>query len=928
VPRTHAGALISEGDDWRYYKGNTHPPGAWNQVGFDDSGWGGPAPSGFGYEDGDDATLLEDMPTDPYASVFIRKTFVMANTAAVTHLTLAVDYDDGFVAYINGAEVWRQNMPGGTITNTTLASGGHDCSRSDDSTSNDKEFFSLSTASLVNGTNVLAVSGHNSTLGSSDFSLIVELYTNITLLRGPFIQMPETNGVTVVWRTDALCDSVVQYGTDTNYAAGTVSNGSLVRHHAVTLTGLAPGSSYFYRVRSGGVTLSEGAAFRARAATNQAIRFIAYGDFGYSGPGTTSIAARMAMTNADFALTVGDNIYLDGQPGDYDAFWFAPHRETMRRTATFPALGNHDVHFENTRWYVTNFFLPTNGPAGFRETVYSYDYGNAHFAVIDSNPFATNSASARSAIRTWLSNDLSTSSARWKFVQLHHPPYTSEGSHGPNTLVLSDIVPVLEAAGVDMVFQGHNHFYERINPINGVHYLTAGGGGQSLHALTTQRDYSATVYNSLYSFTVVDIDGAKFDLRTYNENGALVDAFAIDKDHPFEIDGLLDNAAWGRATNGLVLYAAIRGTYLYLATQDAGEGSDHFIYLHSALTTTRPANWAKSGQVMQWSAFLADEDGGGYSGWFDPADAPLGATTNYRSMTSGLDDNGPSGNGVLEGTINLAAHFGAFPSNLYVAAAPFGSADGGALVTAAQVPTGDGDGQIKSYEFLALDPRAIALDLPVAEAGPGATNEAGMKVTVNGSGSSAPSGLPMSYSWSGAKFADASSATTLAWITNNVATNVTILLTVNDTRFSSNDTVTLTFVPMVDSDGDGLSDGEEATGQDNVLTAPDPAGRITSTNSADSDGDGYGDGQEALAGTNPNDNTSLLRMVQPQQVGPELVVRWSSASNRSYELLSSSNLASGYGTVASNIAATPPANAWTVPVTIADQLYYFIRAGP
>src|SRR5207249_11191931 len=121
--------------------------------------------------------------------------------------------------------------------------------------------------------------------------------------------------------------------------------------------------------------------------------------------------------------------------------------------------------------------------------------------------------------------------------------------------------------------------------------------------------------------------------------------------------------------------------------------------------------------------------------------------TVYRAMTSGLKNNGATANGVLEGTIDLAAHFGSFPPQLYLAAAPYGTSNGNALISFAQVPAGNGDGNIQSNEFLALISRDIALDLPVANAGSGFSIEAGMTAALNGSASTAPSGLPLSYNW-------------------------------------------------------------------------------------------------------------------------------------------------------------------------------------
>ena len=129
--------LIAEGDLWRYYKGFSTPPAQsgvnWTQAAFNDSGWGPASPSGFGYGDGDDATTFGDMQQTStqagYASLFVRRSFIVADPAAITRLTLAVDYDDGFVAYANGVEVARRNMPAGSVAHNTLASGAHEPSR-------------------------------------------------------------------------------------------------------------------------------------------------------------------------------------------------------------------------------------------------------------------------------------------------------------------------------------------------------------------------------------------------------------------------------------------------------------------------------------------------------------------------------------------------------------------------------------------------------------------------------------------------------------------------------------------------------------------------------------------------------------------------------------------------------------------------------
>ncbi len=166
------------------------------------------------------------------------------------------------------------------------------------------------------------------------------------------------------------------------------------------------------------------------------------------------------------------------------------------------------------------------------------------------------------------------------------------------------------------------------------------------------------------------------------------------------MNGVRDFAAELIAQHGLELYAQFDGRYLTVATQDAGEGSDHFIFVTTNPTASVAAPWAKSGLVAPWVAYLADENDSGFTGWFDAAGGLITNVFQARAVT--YFENG----GRLEGVIDLAQILGAgFTGALYVAAAPYGTADGGALVTSAQAPDGNGDGNlVGTSEFVLVDP--------------------------------------------------------------------------------------------------------------------------------------------------------------------------------------------------------------------------------
>ena len=162
--------VVPQGATWRYFPGTSDPGASWTARGFDDSGWSHGA-AGFGFGDGDDATVLAGM-QNVYASVFTRIAFQVADPAQVSAMSLRIDYDDGFAAFLNGTEIARDRLPAGA-TNTTLASGSHEAGT--------PASFDASGAlgALVAGTKVLAVQGQNVSLGSNDFSLHPELLLTI-----------------------------------------------------------------------------------------------------------------------------------------------------------------------------------------------------------------------------------------------------------------------------------------------------------------------------------------------------------------------------------------------------------------------------------------------------------------------------------------------------------------------------------------------------------------------------------------------------------------------------------------------------------------------------------------------------------------------------------------------------------------------------
>jgi len=207
-----ASEFVAPGEIWAFFRGTeapSDPPDAWRKADFNDSTWES-GTSGFGYGDNDDATVLDDM-EDDYLAVYLRRTFSAPQLPPETPIDLVVDYDDGFIAYLNGREVARKHMPDGPADYETAASS-HEAGN--------PEVIAIGAAGdlLHEGSNLLAVEGHNISKGSSDFSLIPALRTGgDSPAKIGDIWVVEMQAITLTGTTDAIeATSLVVNGITAN----------------------------------------------------------------------------------------------------------------------------------------------------------------------------------------------------------------------------------------------------------------------------------------------------------------------------------------------------------------------------------------------------------------------------------------------------------------------------------------------------------------------------------------------------------------------------------------------------------------------------------------------------------------------------------------------------------------------------------------
>jgi hypothetical protein len=223
---------------------------------------------------------------------------------------------------------------------------------------------------------------------------------------------------------------------------------------------------------------------------------------GDSGTGDSNQAsvrdAMLAYTAAappDIFIHVGDMAYEDGTDDQFTNNFFAPYENILRHTVVWPTLGNHEGHSADSATasgpYYESYVLPKTGQAGGlpsgTEAYYAFDYANVHFICLDSHD---TDKTPGSPMLTWLQADLASTDQPWIIGFWHHPPYT-RGNHNSDDVTDSEgsmvamrqnVLPILEAGGVDLVLTGHSHNYERSYLVNGAYDTPTTAAGHIVDA--------------------------------------------------------------------------------------------------------------------------------------------------------------------------------------------------------------------------------------------------------------------------------------------------------------------------------------------------------------------------------------------------------------------------------------------------------------
>jgi 3',5'-cyclic AMP phosphodiesterase CpdA len=352
------------------------------------------------------------------------------------------------------------------------------------------------------------------------------------MTRGPYLQHAEA-GVTVVWYTDSPTEGRVQWRVGEDTTGEAVSSAGLSTRHEAVIPSLVPGARYTYQVYSSRGLLAGvggGAEFSFLVPVPDVLCFVVFGDSGEGSPGQLAVARALEADPEppDLVLIVGDVNQPPAGDASYDSRFFGPYRTLLPSIPFYAALGNHDYEVERGKALLDVFTLPRNGPPGLvPESSYWLERAGALMIVHDTNQ---SSATLAAESVPW-HVEVARRPAAFRFVFQHHPLFSSgpNGAIQPTGSLRALLAPLYTRTGVDVVFNGHDHLYERTHPIGGVVYVTTGAGGAELYPRTTKNGFTAAFVNDRHGYTHVEVRGRTMQLRQTDTNGETIDALEITK---------------------------------------------------------------------------------------------------------------------------------------------------------------------------------------------------------------------------------------------------------------------------------------------------------------------------------------------------------------------------------------------------------------
>jgi hypothetical protein len=356
----------------------------------------------------------------------------------------------------------------------------------------------------------------------------------VRLVKGPYLTGLSDSGVDVRFELDSAAPASIEVGLESGDAATprTFDDRTASDMHVLRAADLAPATRYAYAVRAGGKVVG-GGRFRTapRPDAGGALRFLVYGDTRSGEVAHAAVARALASSPADFLVNTGDMVEDGGRAEDWQSF-FDIESALLRDRALFVAIGNHELYDDRAGANFARYF----GFAGRGDPPRPYGsarIGNIRFFFLNAmHDWGSGEE------RQWLDRELTSADTEpglvWRIAVMHQGPWSS-GPHGGNTMLRGARVPeMLAAHGIDLIFAGHDHIYER-GDSDGLKYVVSGGGGAPLYQVAKQGIF-ARKDESSYHFVEVATDGRTLGLVARRIDGSVLDQCGFEKGRGWNCD--------------------------------------------------------------------------------------------------------------------------------------------------------------------------------------------------------------------------------------------------------------------------------------------------------------------------------------------------------------------------------------------------------
>ena len=245
------------------------------------------------------------------------------------------------------------------------------------------------------------------------------------------------------------------------------------------------------------------------------LKFAAIGDNGTGEPPEYDVGRQMAVYHERFpfelVIMLGDNLYGRQERRDFLNKFEEPYRVLLSVGVQFYAgLGNHDNPSQQA--------YPPFHMGGVR--YYTYNKRNVRFFALDSNLMDAKQLA-------WIESALRQSQDDWKICYFHHPLYSDGKTHGSQVDLRVMLEPLFVKYGVNVVFSGHDHVYERINPQKGITYFVSGAGGQLRKGDVRRSDLTAAQFDQDCSFMLIEVSGDDLFFQAVSRTGTTVDSGVV-----------------------------------------------------------------------------------------------------------------------------------------------------------------------------------------------------------------------------------------------------------------------------------------------------------------------------------------------------------------------------------------------------------------